>query len=45
MPAGQAETRKLARKRYDNKKLLFVDPDEKKALCRTYGSSDDDKKP
>lgn len=45
MPPGQAETRKLARKRYDNKKLLFVDPDEKKALCRTYGSSTDSKKP
>jgi hypothetical protein len=45
MPPGQAETKKLARKKYDNKKLLFVDPDEKKELCRTYGSSDESKKP
>lgn len=45
MPPEQAETRRLARKKYDNKKLLFVDPDEKKTLCRTYGSSDDNKKP
>ncbi|MFH1800532.1 MAG: hypothetical protein ABH891_06785 [Candidatus Omnitrophota bacterium] len=44
MPAGQVETRKLARKRYDNKQLLFIDPDEKKELCRVYGSFDDSKK-
>lgn len=45
MPSGQAATRKLARKRYDSKRLIYSDPDEKKALCRTYGSFDDSKKP
>ncbi len=44
MPPGQAETRKSEEKKYNNKRLEFCDPDEKKILCRVYGAFTNSKK-